>query len=109
MASGTIAKPWALMRRHAGWADIFHIESETAEGVVGVYPDRPSEERVSYTAFAVLARFATSESAREARELALAERRRHDAAVDEAHAALQAAEQAREAAWVAALRGAAEG
>ena len=35
-----IARPWALMRRHAGWADIFLIHSESAEGVRGVYPDR---------------------------------------------------------------------
>jgi hypothetical protein len=104
-----IARPWALMRRHAGWADIFLIEAETADGVSGVYPDRAAEERVSYTAFAVLARFATVEAAREARERALAERRRHDGAVDAADAALKAAEQARDAAWVAALKGAAEG
>ena len=100
----SIAKPWALMRHHAGWADIFHIEAETAEGVSGVYPDRTPAERVDYTKFAILARFDTLEGARAARERGLIERRKHDEAVDQAHAALKAAEKAREDAWVAALR-----
>ena len=100
-----IEKPWALMRHHAGWADIFHIEAETAEGITGAYPDRETDEQVTYTAYAVLARFATVEAARAARERGLAERRKHDAAVDAAHAALKAAEKAREDAWVAGLRG----
>jgi hypothetical protein len=100
-----IEKPWALMRHHAGWADIFHIEAETAEGITGSYPDRETDEQVTYTAYAVLARFATMEAARAARERGLAERRKHDAAVDAAHAALKAAEKAREDAWVAGLRG----
>jgi hypothetical protein len=99
-----IAKPWALMRHHAGWADIFRVEAETADGVTGYYPDRASDDRVSYTNYAVLARFATQEAARAARERGLLERRKHDDAVDAAHAALKAAEQTREAAWVAALR-----
>ncbi len=99
-----IAKPWALMRHHAGWADIFRIESETAEGITGSYPDRKSDEQVTYTAFAVLARFATLEAARAARERGLAERRKHDAAVDAAEAALKAAVKAREDAWVAGLQ-----
>jgi hypothetical protein len=96
--------PWALMRHHTGWADIFHVESETGDSVTGVYPDRASDERTTYNAYAVLARFATPEAAREARERALTERRKHDDAVDQAHAALKAAEKAREDAWVAALR-----
>ena len=100
----SIAKPWALMRHHAGWADIFHIQAETPEGVSGVYPDRTPAERVDYTTFAVLARFETQDAAREARERGLMERRKHDQAVDAAHAALKAAEKAREGAWVAALR-----
>ena len=100
-----IEKPWALMRHHAGWADIFHIEAETAEAITGSYPDRETDEQVTYTAYAVLARFATMEAARAARERGLAERRKHDAAVDAAHAALKAAEKAREDAWVAGLRG----
>jgi hypothetical protein len=103
----TVAKPWALMRHHAGWADIFHVEAETADGVTGYYPDRESDERVTYTAYAVLARFATHEAARAARERGLLERRKHDAAVDAAHATLKAAEKAREEAWVAGLRAAA--
>jgi hypothetical protein len=103
-----IRKPWALMRRHAGWADIFRIEAETADGVTGFYPDRESDERVSYTNYAVLARFETVEAARAARERGLAERRKHDDAVDRALAALKAAEQARDDAWVAGLRAAAE-
>ncbi len=61
--SSEITKPWALMRHHAGWADIFHVESETAEGITGFYPDRDTVEKVTYTAFAVLARFATMEAA----------------------------------------------
>jgi len=101
-----IAKPWALMRRHAGWADIFRIEADTPEGLTGYYPDRESDERVTYTAYAVLARFATVEAARAARERGLEERRKHDAAVDQAHEALKRAEKAREDAWVAGLRAA---
>jgi hypothetical protein len=99
------ANPWALMRHHTGWADIFRIESETPESVSGFYPDRASDERATYTTYAVLARFATPEAARAARERGLAERRKHDEAVDRAHEALKAAEKAREDAWVAALRG----
>ena len=99
-----IPKPWALMRRHAGWADIFRIESETADGVTGYYPDRESDERTSYTNYAVLARFDSVEAARAARERGLMERRKHDAAVDAAADALKAAEKAREDAWVAGLR-----
>ena len=99
-----IAKCWALVRHHPGWADLFRIESETHDGVTGNYPDRESDERVTHTHYAVLARFASPEAAREARERGLAERRRHDDAVDRAHAALKAAEEAREEAWLAALR-----
>ena len=98
-------KPWALMRHHAGWADVFHVEAETADGgVTGYYPDRESDERTTYTAYAVLARFKTAEAAKAARERGLLERRKHDDAVDPAHAALKAAEKAREDAWVAGLR-----
>ena len=104
--SAEIAKPWALMRHHAGWADIFRIEAETSEGITGVYPDRASDEPVTYTAYAVLARFATQEAARAARERGLLERRKHDDAVDAAKAALEAAEKTREEAWVAGLRAA---
>ncbi len=99
-----IKKPWALMRHHAGWADVFRVEAETADGVTGFYPDREFDERVSYTNYAVLARFETAEAARTARERGLMERRKHDAAVDAAFAALKAAEKAREDAWVAGLR-----
>ncbi len=102
--SEAIAKPWALMRHHAGWADIFRVESETADSITGVYPDREASEPVTYNAYAVLARFATQDDARAARERGLIERRKHDAAVDQAEAALKAAEKAREDAWVAALR-----
>jgi hypothetical protein len=101
----TVEQPWALMRHHAGWADIFRVESETADSVTGVYPDRQSEDQVTYNAYAVLARFRTVEAARAARERGLAERRKHDAAVDQAEAALKAAEKAREDAWVAGLQG----
>jgi hypothetical protein len=99
-----IAKPWGLMRHHAGWADIFHIEAEGPDGITGHYPDRESDERVTYTTYAVLARFSTVEAARAARERGLMERRKHDDAVDKAHDALKAAEKAREDAWVAGLR-----
>ena len=104
--SQEIAKPWALMRHHAGWADIFHVESETADSVTGFYPDREANEPTTYNAYAVLARFASVDDARAARERGLTERRKHDAAVDAAEAALKAAEKAREDAWVAGLRGA---
>ena len=35
-----IEKPWALMRHHAGWADVFHIETESNDSITGFYPDR---------------------------------------------------------------------
>jgi hypothetical protein len=92
------------MRHHAGWADIFHVESETTDSVTGSYPDRDASEPVTYNAYAVLARFPTVEAAKAARERGLMERRKHDAAVDQAEAALKAAEKAREDAWVAGLR-----
>jgi hypothetical protein len=106
--SEAIAKPWALMRHHAGWADTFRIEGETADSVTGFYPDRETVgPHVTYSARAVLARFATLEAARAAREGGVAEWRKHDAAVKQAQAALEAAEKTREDAWVAWL--AAEG
>ena len=37
--SDRIERPWALMRHHAGWADVFHIDSETADSITGFYPD----------------------------------------------------------------------
>ena len=106
--SGTIEKPWALMRHHAGWADIFLVSSETADTITGHYPDRKDDEETTYNAYAVLARFSSQEAARAAREHGLAERRKHDAAVDAAEAALKAAEKAREDAWVAGLRATAD-
>jgi hypothetical protein len=102
-----IQKPWALMRHHAGWADIFRIESETGDAVSGFYPDREVEgPHVFYSARAVLARFSTLEAARAARESGIAEWRKHDAAVREAEAALVETEKVREAAWLAWLRNA---
>jgi hypothetical protein len=104
-----IAKPWALMRHHAGWADVFRIESETADAVTGFYPDRETVgPHVTYSARAVLARFPTLESARAAREGGVMEWRTHDAAVKDAQAALSAAEKTREDAWVAWLKAAGE-
>jgi hypothetical protein len=98
----TIEKPWALMRHHAGWADVFRIEAETSDAVTGFYPDRETVgPHVTYSARAVLARFPTMESARAAREGGVAEWRKHDAAVEQAHVALRAAEQTREDAWLA--------
>ena len=104
-----IAKPWALMRHHAGWADVFHIEAETSDAVTGFYPDRETVgPHVTYSARAVLARFPTMEAARAAREGGVAEWRKHDAEVEQAHAALRTAEQTREDAWLAWLSAAGE-
>lgn len=103
-----IQKPWALMRHHAGWADVFHIETETEDAVTGFYPDRETVgPPVTYSMRAVLARFSTFEGAHAAREGGVSEWRKHDAAVREAEAALKVAEQAREAAWLQWLRAAA--
>jgi hypothetical protein len=107
--SDLIEKPWALMRHHAGWADVFRIESETADAVTGFYPDRETVgPHVSYSARAVLGRFATLEGARAAREGGVAEWRTHDAAVKAAQAHLTAAEKVREDAWLAWLKAAGE-
>ena len=98
-------RPWALMRHHAGWADVFHIETESADSITGFYPDRETVgPPVSYSMRAVLARFPTLEAARAARESGVAEWRKHDGAVKAAETALSAAEQAREDAWVAWLK-----
>jgi hypothetical protein len=105
--SNTIEKPWALMRHHAGWADVFRIEGETADAVTGFYPDRETVgPHVSYSVRAVLARFPTFEAAHAAREGGVAEWRKHDAAVKEAEAKLRAAEKVREDAWIAWLKAA---
>ena len=107
--SDAIQRPWALMRHHAGWADVFRVESETADSVTGFYPDRESVgPMVNYSMRAVLARYPTLEAARAAREEAVAEWRKHDAGVREAETRLRDAERAREDAWVAGLRDAAE-
>ncbi|HPA40320.1 MAG TPA: hypothetical protein PLV04_16355 [Phenylobacterium sp.] len=106
--SDGIARPWALMRHHAGWADVFLIEKETADSITGVYPDRETVgPPVNYSMRAVLARFETLEGARAAREGAVLEWRKHDAAVRDAETALRAAEKAREDAWLTCLRGSA--
>lgn len=106
--SEAIARPWALMRHHAGWADVFLVESETKDSVTGVYPDRETVgPPVTYSTRAVLARFDTLEAARAAREGAVLEWRKHDAGVRDAEAALRKAEQAREDAWLKCLRDAA--
>jgi hypothetical protein len=105
LVSNQIERPWALMRHHAGWADVFHVENETKESVTGFYPDRETVgPPVTYSLRAVLARFDTMEAARSAREGAVAEWRKHDAAVQEADAKLRAAERAREDAWLKCLR-----
>lgn len=103
-----IERPWALMRHHAGWADVFHIESETADSITGFYPDRETVgPPVNYSTRAVLARYATLEAARAAREEAVGEWRKHDAGVRDAETKLRDAERAREEAWIACLRDAA--
>jgi len=94
--SSQIEKPWALMRHHAGWADVFRIDSET------VGPP------VTYSVRAVLARFDTFDAAHAAREGGVAEWRKHDVVVREAEAALKAAEQVRENAWTDWLKAAAK-
>jgi hypothetical protein len=67
--SERMERPWALMRHHAGWADVFHIETEAADSITGFYPDRETVgPPVSYSVRAVLARFPTLEAARAARE-----------------------------------------
>lgn len=103
-------RPWALMRHHAGWADVFHIESETADSITGFYPDRETVgPPVNYSVRAVLARFETMEAARAAREGAVLEWRKHDAGVRDAEDILRKAEKAREDAWLTCLRDAAKG
>ena len=98
--SQVIEKPWALMRHHAGWADVFRVESETADAVTGFYPDRETVgPPVTYSVRAVLARSTTFEGAHAAREGGVAEWRKHDAVVREAEARLKEAEKVREAAW----------
>ena len=107
--SNEIEKPWALMRHHAGWADVFRIENATAESVTGFYPDRETVgPPVTYSVRAVLARFPTFEAAHAAREGGVAEWRKHDAAVREAEAALKVAEKTREDAWVNWLKAASD-
>ena len=106
--SDGVARPWALMRHHAGWADVFHIESETQDSIKGFYPDRETVgPPVNYSVRAVLARFPTLEAARAAREGAVAEWRKHDAGVREAEVKLREAEKAREDAWLNCLHEAA--
>ena len=91
------ARPWALMRHHAGWADVFLIEKESADSITGVYPDRETVgPPVNYSVRAILARFETLEAACAAREGAVLEWRKHDAAVRDAEAKLREAEKARE-------------
>ncbi len=109
--SPAVERPWALMRHHAGWADVFRIEGESADSVTGFYPDRETiGPPVSYSIRTVLARFATYEAAHAAREGAMGEWRAHDVEVRMAEAQLKRAEIAREAAWVNWLRlAAAEG
>ena len=106
--SNQIARPWALMRHHAGWADVFLIENETADSITGVYPDRETVgPPVNDSVRAVLARLETLEAARAAREGAVLEWRKHDAAVRDAEDKLRVAEKAREDAWLNCLKGAA--
>ena len=106
--SDQIQRPWALMRHHAGWADVFHVDSETADSITGFYPDRETVgPPVNYSTRAVLARYSTLESARAAREGAVSEWRKHDAAVRDAETALRTAEKLREDAWLNSLRDAA--
>src|SRR6187401_3526575 len=107
--SDRIERPWALMRHHAGWADVFHIDSETPDSITGFYPDRETVgPPVNYSTRAVLARYPTIEAARAAREGAVSEWRKHDAAVRDAETKLREAEKLREDSWLNSLRDAAE-
>lgn len=106
--SDRIERPWALMRHHAGWADVFHVDSETSDSITGFYPDRETVgPPVNYSTRAVLARYPTLEAARAAREGAVSEWRKHDALVHEAELKLREAERLREDAWLNSLRDAA--
>lgn len=106
--SDRIERPWALMRHHAGWADVFHVDSETADAITGFYPDRETVgPPVNYSLRAVLARYPTLEAARAAREGAVSEWRKHDALVHEAETKLREAEKLREDSWLNSLRDAA--
>ena len=80
-------KPWALMRHHAGWADIFHIESETATPSPASTRIGRRASRSPITTMRCWRASRPQEAARAARERGLAERRKHDAAVDAAEAA----------------------
>ena len=107
--SDRIERPWALMRHHAGWADVFHIDSETNDSITGFYPDRETVgPPVNYSTRAVLDRYPTLEAARSAREGAVSEWRKHDAAVRDAETKLRDAEKLREETWLASLRDAAD-
>lgn len=109
VVSDRIERPWALMRHHAGWADVFHVESETGDSITGFYPDRETVgPPVNYSTRAVLARFPTLEAARSAREGAVSEWRKHDAGVRDAETKLREAEKMREDAWLTCLREAAD-
>lgn len=95
---------FALMRHHAGWADVFQIETETTDSVTGFYPDRErTGPPVTYSLRAVLCRFKTADAAHAARETGVAEWRKHDLAVSEAEKSLEAAKAGREQAWADAL------
>jgi hypothetical protein len=84
------------------------VETESADSVTGFYPDRETVgPPVTYSVRAVLARFPTMEAARSAREGAVLEWRKHDAAVRDAETALRDADKAREDAWLKCLRDAA--
>jgi hypothetical protein len=107
--SDAIERPWALMRHHAGWADVFRIDAESGETITGAYVDRETYGgTATYSRRAVLARFPTLDAARAAREAAIAEWRRHDDAIHDANQRLRQAEKAREEAWLACLRAAAD-
>ena len=102
--SDTIERPFVLMRHHAGWADVFHVRAEAGESVTGAYVDRETfGGAATYSARAILARFATLEAARAARDGAALAWREHDDAIRDAEANLRGVERAREAAWLSYL------
>jgi hypothetical protein len=99
--SDAIDRPFVLMRHHAGWADVFHVHAEAGESVTGAYVDRETfGGMATYSTRAILARFATLEAARAARDGAALAWREHDDAIRDAEANLRAVERTREAAWL---------
>ena len=109
--SERMERPWALMRHHAGWADVFHIETESNDSITrllsGPRDGGSAGELLGARGAGPVRRRWRPRSAA-AREGAVAEWRKHDAGVRDAEAKLREAERAREDAWLTCLRDAAK-